>query len=271
MHDIEEIIDTTGEVRRLGSLMPPENMVSAFPPFAGDAEHPVWSESDIRRVLRSTGRKPARQTFGTQWIQNQRSHGSCNGYGWAAAYARARWMKGIQDGKLFSGAYAYSLMNGGQDRGSILEDGMRNAQERGICLESTVAWNQIYPHQFDKAKADAEAANYKALNCYHCRTKEAWDTGLATGLFFGIAAVHAGNNFQRLNGQGIAGVDNGSGNHAVCIDDIVEINGTLVYDMANSWGTAYGQQGRAYLTWDSFVQTFQRHVFYLIPITQEGR
>jgi len=93
-------------------------------------------------------------------------------------------------------------------------------------------------------------------------------TGLAKG-FIAIVAVHAGGNFQRLNSQGIAGVDRGSGNHAVHVDDLCVVGGTEVFDMANSWGTQYGTQGRAYLTKDTFAQTFGNYMFYLIGSTEE--
>lgn len=267
--DLDEFEDLTGEIRRCGSLIPAENMVSAFPPFAGDAESPVWTPQEILTAIRAPTRTPARVTFDEKWIQNQLQHGSCNGFAEAAIFARARWSRGLRDGKLFSGAYAYSLMNGNQDRGSILEDGLRNLGSRGICLANTVTTKQIYRSQYNTAAADLEAAQYKGIDCYRALTKEAWDTALATGLYYGVAAVHAGNNFQRPNQHGIAGYDNGIGNHAVCVDDICEVAGTIVYDVPNSWGLQFGGlgNGRVYVTWDSFRQTFGQHVFYLIPCT----
>lgn len=271
MFDIDEIIDAHGEVRRLGSLAPPPNLVSAFPPFAGDDSVPLWDRSDILKAVRDSNRIPARVMFGPEWIQNQGSHGSCNGFAAAGVLARARWAAGIRDKAKFSGAYAYSLMNNGQDRGSILEDGMRGLASHGICLEATVGVNQIYRTQYDTRRADSEAAKHKGLGCYRATSKEAWDTGLATGLYFGVAAIQAGSNYQRPNANGISGADNGGGNHAIIIDGLAEVAGTLVYDNPGSWGLSLGGQGlgRVYLTWDSFAQTHGRHTFYLIPFAQE--
>jgi len=47
------------------------------------------------------------------------------------------------------------------------------------------------------------------------------------------------------------------------------INGELCFDHANSWGLNYGDQGRAYLTWDKHLkQPNQYHYFYLITATR---
>jgi hypothetical protein len=168
---------------------------------------------------------------------------------------------------LFSGAFLYSLINGGRDQGSALEDGLREIERTGCCPESLVDWKGIYP-KLQPANARAEAAKHKGLCAYACQTKQGFRTALAAG-FPVIIAVHAGSRFQRLNANGIAGVDNGGGNHAIHCDDICIINGTEVYDSVNSWGLQYGQQGRAYLTWDSFAQTFGNHTFYAIGSTEE--
>ncbi len=261
--ELVPFIDEHGQERRCGSLLPPDNLVSAFPPYAGDGEQPLWEASEILRVVRSASRMPARERF-KGWILNQRSHGSCNGYAGAGAYSRARWAAGIQDRVLFSGAFLYSKINGGRDAGSILEDGMRAVQQYGMVPESVVPWDMIYPRQ-QPAGMDALAAKEKGFKCFRALTKQGWDTALATGLYFGIAAIQAGRGYQTLNRNGISGVDNGGGNHAICVDDICEVGGTLVYDSPGSWGTGFGTDGYTYLTWDSFAQTFGRHTFYLIP------
>lgn len=264
--DIDEIIDETGEVRRLGSLAPPAGFVSLFRVW--EDEKPIWDDSDIRRAIIDSDRTPRRKIFGKRWIQNQRSHGSCNGYAGAGALSRARWLRGLQDGLILSGAFIYSLINGGRDFGSALEDGLRVIQSHGAPPEELVPWDQIYPNQQPR-NAKAEAAKHKGLTCYAAKTKQGFRTGIAAG-FVGIVAVHAGGRFQRLNDQGIAGVDSGRGNHAIHVDDMALKGGTEVFDSVNSWGLTYGDEGRAYLTWDSFEQTFGTHTFYLIASTQEA-
>lgn len=70
---------------------------------------------------------------------------------------------------------------------------------------------------------------------------------------------------MRMNGDGVAGVDGGPGNHAVCVDDIDMLNdGTLILDDPNSWDLSYGVRGRAYLLREHFRQPIQNFAFYLV-------
>jgi hypothetical protein len=159
-------------------------------------------------------------------------------------------------------------MNGGRDNGSALSDGLQVIQKYGSCPETLVPWDMIYQRQ-QPANAAAEAAKHKGLICYAAGTIQGLRTGLAKG-FVAIVAVHAGGNFQRINAQGIAGVDSGGGNHAVHVDDLCIVGGREVFDMVNSWGTNYGTAGRAYLTDDSLKQPWNNHTAYLIGSTEES-
>lgn len=263
---IEEIKDIFGNTRRLGSLELPANFVSSFDAF--EKEHQVWDDADIIKAIKHPDHVKRRKLFGAKWLMNQRNHGSCNGFAAAYVYSKCRWLRGLMDGLLFSGAWLYSLMNRGQDNGSILEDGLKRLKSDGVCLQSTVPWDQIYP-RLQPSHAKAEAAKHKGLIVFPCETLQGLRTGLAQG-FCAVVAVHAGNNFQQLNRHGIAGVNNGRGNHAVHVDDIDLIDSKIVYDMPNSWGAQYGIEGRAYLTDDHFEQTKNSHMFYLCAATQEA-
>jgi hypothetical protein len=259
--DIPEIIDESGEVRRLGALMPPAGFVCSLPTF--EAEYPVWTDDQIRKIITDPHRKPARLTFDVSWIRDQLSFGSCNGWGGASGLGKARVKRGLKRIDL-SGAHLYSHINGGADRGSMLVDALAAIQKYGIAPESMVSASMIYP-RLQPAGADAEALKHRGLIAYAVQTKQGFRTALAAG-FPVIVALAAGSRFQRLNSQGIAGVDNGV-NHAVHCDDIQIVGGTEVYDMANSWGTRYGDQGRAYLTWDSLEEGLRSHVYYAIGST----
>lgn len=260
--DIPMIIDANGDVRRLGSLLPPAGFVSALPTF--EKEYPVWEDDQIRKIVTDPNRKPSRIRFDSSWIKNQLNFGSCNGFAGASSLSKARVKRGLSRVDL-SGSYLYSRINGGRDRGSMLADGMDAVQKFGIAPESMVNAKMIYPN-LQPAGADAEALKHRGLVAYAVQTKQGFRTAMAAG-FPVIVAVQAGSRFQTFNGSGIAYVDGGSGNHAVHVDDIQVVNGTEVYDMANSWGLSFGQQGRLYLSWDSFAQTFTTHVFYAIGST----
>lgn len=268
MPDLIPIIDEQGNERRLGSLAPPPNFVSAFPELTSAVV--PWAETDIRKALADVNRLLGRKLFGVQWLIDQHSKGSCNGHASGSMLAKARWLGGLTDGLILSGAFPYSLMNGHQDHGSALEDALRVIQENGDCRIELATWDEIYPELQDP-QAKADAAKRKGFSCYsignQCSEAEfraKLNTALAAGYLVGVA-VHVSSKFQRLNSQGIAGVDNGPGNHAVHLDDMIWNGSEYLYDMANSWGPSYGEQGRAWLRWSHFAQTWKVHTFYAVP------
>jgi hypothetical protein len=265
--ELEPFYDIHGNERRCGSLILPDGFVCAFPSIEASGID-IWNAATRRKVLTDPGRIPARKTFGPKWVQNQRTKGSCNGYAEAGGYSKARYRRGIMDGKLFSGAFAYGLMNGGRDQGSQLQDGLKNLELVGIAEEQYADWDDIYPSLW-KSGARENAALHKGIVCYAAETIDGLKTGLCKG-FIAIVAVHAGNNFQRISKSGIAGIDYGPGNHAVHCDDLCIVGNREVFDMQNSWGIEYGAEGRAYLHEDSFAGTFKNHTFYLIGSTEEG-
>lgn len=269
--EIEPIVDeATGELRRCGSLAPPEGFVSSYLTF--EEEHPLWDDSDILKAIQDPNRRISRKLFGDAWIANQLSFSSCNGWAAAVALSRARKLRGLPDipgsSPLLSGSYVYSKINGGRDNGSMPEDGMKEIQANGAPPASLVTAPMIYP-RLQPPNADSEAAKRKGLAAWKVQTKQGFRTALAAG-FPVIIVVQAGNNWQKLNSIGIAGVSPGSGDHAVIADDILIVGGTEVYDQANHWGLSYGTRGRAYLVWDHFASTFNRFPFYAVGSTEEA-
>lgn len=233
---------------------------------------PMLSRDDIIQAAKS-GNYRGRDRFDRTFIKNQRNHGSCNGFAEAAALTRARIRRlGMKYRVDLSGAYAYSLINGGRDNGSMLDDGMSAAMMRGVCREEYCDWNQIYPTMYDKGKCDADAAKHKAFECYSVSTEVELFSGLVSG-FDAVVAVHAGNNFMNMDSKGIAGGDNGAGNHAVMCDGCWydQSTDTLMGDGVNSWGWNYGIEGRMGLTWARhFRQPIQYHSFYLMRSTEDS-
>lgn len=258
--DCPAIIDGSGLVRKLGAVIE-EGLVSSFPVF--EDALPLLSDDEIKEYITS-GRKPksGRHVFGTDWIADQKQFGSCAGWASAKALERARFRKGLERVKL-SGSSVYAQVNGGRDNGSVPEHAMKAMQERGVVPEGPSAVNEIYMRHYSETDWKI-ASRYRAAECYTTRDRQALLTGVALG-FDAVVAVMAGSRFMRLNGDGIAGSDAGRGNHAVLIDDVDIVADELVFDMANSWNVTYGENGRAYLTWDRhFRGTVGTFAFYLV-------
>jgi hypothetical protein len=264
MSELKTII-VNGRKRKLGTLKPPAGFVSSLPVFESAVE--PLDDSTLTRIAKSNS-ATGRTMFDSSWIMDQGQYGSCNGWAGASALSRARVRRGLKRVNL-SGAYLYSLINGGRDNGSMLDDGMRTLQSRGCATLDSVKSNQIYPSKYDRKKADREAAKHKSFEAYQIGSREGLWTALALG-FDVVVAVHAGNAFSNIDRNGIAGVNNGGGNHAVMADGLLYAGGEIVADGANSWGTRWGDRGRMLLRWKHFEQTIGVHAFYSIRSSIDG-
>lgn len=257
--------DELGNDRRCGSIPNEPGMVSVFAEYKTIVT--PYDDSDIRKLITAPTRVPSRVTFDSKWTQNQRSHGSCNGYLTAQLLAKGRWLKGIKDRVLFSGAYPYSKMNNGQDAGSNVQRGMQVICESGSPPESLVPWNQIYPNQQPK-NADSEAAKNKGFNPLRTGDLQQIRTALAQQIPVGIV-VHFGRNFQKFNSQGIGGIDDGDGNHALVADDLVLIQGKEYLDIHNEHGNEFGPfgNGRGYYPLEVIKRPLLSHYMYVLMST----
>lgn len=259
--------DHTGVVRNLGSLPVPEGFVSSFPPYEGQPEQPLFSEEEIKQIVTAPDRVDREVLIPfDKYGSNQWSTSACNGHAGAGVVTDIRVMSGKDDGWVGSGAYVYSKINGGRDQGSNLEDGMLQISNGGVCSAVTVPYDKIFPRMYPKS-ADEEAAKHKGLKAYRAKTLQGWESGLAAG-HMGVCAVMAGSNFDRFT-DGVAGVVPGTGNHACRIQDIRWRNGEFQYLLCNSWGSKWGRKGKIWITRAHIRQTFDRHVFYLLPSVQD--
>lgn len=251
---------TIGGVRRKLGLLPPDG--DSHADVLTLAPQALNLDSATLKHIAQAGTADKRKTFGSSWIRDQGSHGSCNGYAGALALSRARRRVGLSR-VILSGDYLYSLINGGRDQGSHLSAGMATIMRQGIATETTVPNGAIYPRKYDQRKADAEAAKYRGFECYHTQNINLFFSGLALG-FDGVCAVHVGNRFSDLDRNGFAGVDRGQGNHAVACDGLIWSGGELAATAYNSWGIRWGNAGRMLLRAAHLEQTIGVHDFYLI-------
>lgn len=266
---LAEFVDSQGNLRRPGSKLIEPGFVSSFSPYAGNPEQPLWDEETIKEVITDPGRRDMMEVLPPEkYVTQQNSTSACNGHAAAQAATAARVLKGMKDDFVGSGAYIYSLINGGSDNGSHLEAGMKVVQSHGVPDQRLVPYNMIYPNMQPKS-AKTEALKHKGLSAFRAKTKLGLFSGLAAG-YVGICAVMAGRAFSVVT-DGVAGLTVGSGNHACCLLDIRWRKRRFEMLLSNSWGINWGMDGRCWITWDHLAQTFPYHVHYLIPSTQEAR
>lgn len=244
----------------------PAQRTTRFPAFADNVV--VLGDDDIRRIVNDPNRVTSRQRFPqTIWARNQGPVSSCNGWAAARALSKARVLRGLDPVHL-SGSFVYANINNGKDQGSILEDGMDWITEHGACRESLVPITE-WRLQNISAEAKADAANYKAKECYSLQSRQEVYSAAALG-FMLVVAVHVpnGSGFTKVDNRGRTPPSNGPGNHSVMADDIVEIDGKFYLDMDYDWGLSVGVQGKGFISWEGHLSTTVRyHHFYAIRTT----
>lgn len=269
MSQLETIIIAAQEYR-LGCLVP-----ESFPTaraFADAFQSEMLTLNQIRGHLAGFSGRGAygrRERFvGEKYIRNQRNHGSCNGFSTAGALSRLRELRG-EPYVCLSGADAYSQMNGGQDNGSMLHDGLRIVEANGIAPEELVPWNQIYTHQISAAAKQARA-RFKGFKPYAVDTEEELATALLLGRV-GVVAVHATDAYMREDADGVCLPSNGPGNHSTGVQDIrLQPDGTLNYDEFGSWGVSNHTGGYTWLTWNRhFRESVKYHRFWVLASTTD--
>jgi hypothetical protein len=230
------IIFAGGELRRLGTPPAPAGKPRLFGTFreAGkttpDVPRSEWRAIDRRKLF--------------SWRLDQKSHGSCTGFSAAAALAKARVLRGLTL-KVLSGAFVYSQINGGQDQGSLISDGLRALKNVGTCLESQGGWDKIWANQYG-AEERKTAARFRIESAYQVTDYKTLVSGLMLGMI-PVFAVQVGSNFDPGR-DGVCGFERGPGNHAVHADGLAFVGGGPVLDLPNSWGKVWGDDGRGYVT-----------------------
>lgn len=265
MSTIEQITLADGSVVGTGLLVT-EARHTSFPLFAEKV--PVLTDDQIRDVIHDSQRMKMRDRFPQDvWGRNQGNRGSCNGYAGARALSRARVLRGLDPVHL-SGEYLYAAINGGQDKGSMLDDAFKWIQEKGVAPESMVPY-QEYRWNRVSEEAKAAAADFKGLELYAVDTRDELYSAVALG-FVCVIAVHVGRSFTAVDNLGRVPRSHGVGNHAVMVTDIYEIGGNLWLEMDFDWGPNVGQQGLGFVNWENHLQqTNQNHFFYAIRSTTD--
>lgn len=253
---LSAIIDKSGVTRVLAKLAPDLKKRSTCPNIFSKVQD--IPKSDWFPTKR-------RNYFTSKFVLDQKSHGSCCGYGSTGGFMKARAMKGMTF-QLLSGSYTYSWINGNQDNGAIIHDSLDSLIQHGTCLDSEANYNQIYRSQIP-ASADQTAVRFKVMKSYTADTWAQWMSGLMMG-YMGVFAVMVGNTFMNLDQDGIVGFDQGPGNHCVHAFDVEQSSkGDWITRGGNSWGTTFGQAGQFCVTerhWESVAQDA-----YLIEVAEE--
>lgn len=231
--DLDHYTDPkTGETFALGNVEAP---VSYSWPIYGDTPTTPLIPRDQWDQYAVQG--PAPWVF-LPPIHYQNGVGMCNASATACGIEAARAVAGLPHVPL-SGGDLYGRINGGRDQGSILEDGLREASDKGIAPVSItpyLEWRRRGPG------AAAEALKYRVLEAFLCPTF----AHVASALIHRFPVVVGIRWFggYKLDSDGWLAAPLGRwGGHALCSYALAKRGREFGAATQNSWGADWGGHG----------------------------
>lgn len=192
---------------------------------------------------------------------SQGSQSSC--VGWATAYALKSYQERIEVGwslnslnHLFSPAYVYNQINGGQDRGSYISDALDLAVNQGIATLSTMSYSESDYLTQPTAQARVEAGQYKAKKRVRINDTSQIKAALVNRkpVVCGIMVYESLYSLKGVNSVYNTTTGSKLGGHAVTIVGYDDNKFGGAFKIINSWGQSFGDGGFFWLPYSSVSQ-----------------
>ncbi len=202
---------------------------------------------------------------------NQGRQNSC--VGWATAYAVKSYHEKIEmgwslntDPHLFSPAFLYNQINGGQDQGSYIFQALDLAVNQGIATLNTMPYSHTDYLSQPSSAALAEAAGFKAGQWTRIN-----DTSQIKAALINRSPVIAGikvyDQLKNLKGTGsVYNTASGAfhGGHAVAIVGYDDTRYGGAFKVINSWGTGWGDDGYFWMPYSFGAQDILSEAYVLM-------
>ncbi len=244
-------VDSDGQVRRLGMIPADAKAKARRQQMMGFGEFlekkgaslippEKWVEIDYPRF-----HKP-------EFVLDQHQTSGCVGFSAAAANMKIRALRGMTPERL-SGAFVYSLINGGNDAGAMIDDSRLALAKYGVCLDSENPLPKIFWRQVSDA-AKQSAQQRQLTVAYRCENINEVATALQLGLIV-QAGVQVDGNFSSFDQNGVSRARGRYANHSIHLYGMKQIDGKWCYRMGNTWGATWGpfKDGSCYLRPEGIV------------------
>jgi len=200
---------------------------------------------------------------------NQGAQNSC--IGWSIAYGMKSYQEKtarnwelvngneIAKQHVFSPAYIYNQINGGQDNGAVFQDAFNLLQTKGVASLSTDPYNDADFLSKPNSDANAEANNFKIAWAKLIDPQDI--NGIKSYLAKGypvVIAVSFDEAFQDPKGPSTVTdmkIDAKAMGHAMLVVGYDE--GKKCFRIMNSWGTEWRDGGFCWFTYDVFKKCVQ--------------
>ena len=178
---------------------------------------------------------------------------------------------------IFSPAFIYNHINGGQDSGSYFSDAMTLLTENGCATIAEFPYNDTSCTIWPSESVYRHAINYRSDSAYYIQTN--YTTGidqvkqlLADGNI-AVLGIYVYNNLENINNYKntyCLADAKGSilGGHALTFvgydDNMATADGTGAFKMINQWGTEWGDSGYCWMSYQAVMSKLsQGYAYYL--------
>lgn len=216
-----------GEERAMGCII--EKPKLQWTEFGSAETIPIIKREQWKEVDLSTFLGP---------VHDQDGRGQCNASATCTAIEFGRNQSGLSYTYLSAGDL-YSLINGGRDNGSTLEDGLAMAMSTGVAEAASVPY--IWNGRVDNsAVVKAQRAKYRVTEAYLCPSFDAMASAVQQG-FILVEGLYWYNNFKvDRDGWLPAKGTGGAGGHALAGYGLAKRGDVWGIKTRNSWGPTWG-------------------------------
>jgi hypothetical protein len=238
-----QIVDDNGIVRWLGNNAPPEgHKCKSFPIYGDRADTPMYPRSQWPDLIAKMGGDW--KTY--PWLSephDQNGVGQCCADATTSMGESMRLKQGLPL-VMLSAADLYDRINGGVDRGSLLEDALDEAMKNGLGTVETCG--TIWRRGQKKAPPE-ERKRFRFLEVFIAPTFDHFFNGLIAG-FDGNTGIMWGENYSPDGDGWLPETPRGGGGHSLhaYMPVMRQGRGGMQYGTAdkNSWTKDWGLNGR---------------------------
>lgn len=186
-------------------------------------------------------------------ILNQGSTSACVGHGCASGMELV-WKQLGNKAQDFTPFFTYGLINGGQDAGAMISNGLMALKRYGGCPNGLLPNGVMFQNQFPQ-DAMTQALRFRLSLAFKCGSYDEICQAINLG-FSCPLGIMVGDNFSNVDSDGVAPLrTSGGGGHCILgvgLKKNPRYGWTI--KIQNSWGTRFGINGYAFLRKEHFNQ-----------------